>query len=164
MLIVFGGLPGTGKTSIARILARRLAAVYLRIDTLEHAFVASKSDPPDIGPAGYLAGYALASDNLGIGMTVVADSVNALNVTRTAWRHVASDAAVQIFEVELVCSNAEMHRERVESRQTDIPDLQLPAWQDVLDRKYDRWDAEHLVIDTAKLLVEEAVERIIGLL
>ncbi|WP_225152486.1 AAA family ATPase [Bradyrhizobium sp. NBAIM08] len=34
-LIVFGGLPGTGKTTIARELTARLAATYLRIDAIE---------------------------------------------------------------------------------------------------------------------------------
>nr|WP_246751941.1 AAA family ATPase [Bradyrhizobium diazoefficiens] len=34
-LIVFGGLPGTGKTTVARELTQRLAATYLRIDTIE---------------------------------------------------------------------------------------------------------------------------------
>lgn len=35
MLITFGGLPGTGKTTIAKQLSRRISATYLRIDTLE---------------------------------------------------------------------------------------------------------------------------------
>jgi predicted kinase len=35
MLIILGGLPGTGKTVIARELARQLGAVYLRIDSIE---------------------------------------------------------------------------------------------------------------------------------
>jgi SpoVK/Ycf46/Vps4 family AAA+-type ATPase len=33
VFIIFCGLPGTGKTTLARELARRLGAVYLRIDT-----------------------------------------------------------------------------------------------------------------------------------
>ena len=37
MLIVIGGLPGTGKTALARGLARALDAVHLRIDTIEQA-------------------------------------------------------------------------------------------------------------------------------
>ena len=36
MLTVLSGLPGVGKTTIARELARSLAAVYLRIDSIEH--------------------------------------------------------------------------------------------------------------------------------
>lgn len=35
MLIIFGGLSGVGKTTIAKSLAKHLKAVYLRIDTVE---------------------------------------------------------------------------------------------------------------------------------
>ncbi|ATI29886.1 MULTISPECIES: AAA family ATPase [Ralstonia solanacearum species complex] len=161
MLIAFGGLPGTGKTTVAQILARRLAAVYLRIDTLEQAFIRSGSDGADIGPGGYLAGYAVAADNLRLGLTVVADSVNPLHVTRTAWQNVALEADARIYEIELICSDTTMHRLRIEARTADIPGHKLPTWKSVLERQYDPWDSEHLVVDTANVSVEQAVETII---
>jgi predicted kinase len=164
MLIAFGGLPGTGKTAVARTLARKLAAVYLRVDTLEQAFIASRDKQMDIGPAGYLAAYAIAGDNLRLGLTVVADSVNSLHITRNAWRNVAFDAGVQIFEIELICSNAALHRHRVEGRNADIPGFQLPTWKSVLEREYEPWESVHLVVDTAKVSVEQAVEAIMLLL
>ncbi|WP_213768629.1 AAA family ATPase [Caballeronia sp. dw_19] len=160
MLIAFGGLPGTGKTTVAQTLARKLAAVYLRIDTLEQALMACKSGQADIGPAGYLAAYAVAGDNLRLGLTVVADSVNSLHITRSAWRNVAFDAGVQIFEIELVCSDAAMHRQRVEGRKADILGFQLPTWKSVLERQYEPWESVHLVVDTAKVSVDQAVEAI----
>ncbi|WP_153139056.1 AAA family ATPase [Paraburkholderia agricolaris] len=160
MLIAFGGLPGTGKTTVARMLARKLAAVYLRIDTLEQALIASGSGGADIGPAGYLAAYAVAKDNLCLGLTVVADSVNALHVTRDAWRRVALEAGVRIVEIELICSDATAHRHRVEGRRADIPDHKLPTWRSVLERQYDAWESEHLVVDTANVSVEQVVETI----
>jgi predicted kinase len=160
VLIALGGLPGTGKTTVAQTLARKLAAVYLHIDTLEQAINGCKSGQADIGAAGYLAAYAVASDNLRLGSTVVADSVNSLQITRSAWRNVAFDAGVQIFEIELICSDAAMHRHRVEGRKADIPDFQLPTWQSVLERQYDPWESAHLVVDTAKLSVEHSVEAI----
>ena len=161
MLIAFAGLPGTGKTTVARALARRLAAVYLRIDTLEQAFLASGSGGADIGPAGYLAAYAVAADNLRLGLTVVADSVNALEITRSAWRNVAREAGARIVEIELICSDATAHRQRVEGRGADSPGHTLPTWQSVLERQYDPWESQHLVVDTAKVSVEQAVETII---
>jgi predicted kinase len=160
MLIAFGGLPGTGKTMVSRLLARQLAAAYLRIDTFEQAIITSGDREAEIGPAGYLAAYAVAEDNLRLGMTVVADSANLLNVTRVAWREVARKAAVPIVEIEMVCSDTAIHRLRVESRRADIPGHRLPTWQDVLARQCDAWDSEHLVVDTANVSVEQVVEMI----
>ena len=37
MLVIFGGLPATGKTAIARELARQIGGVHLRIDSIEQA-------------------------------------------------------------------------------------------------------------------------------
>jgi predicted kinase len=67
MLIVFGGLPGTGKTTVAKALAQTLDAVYLRIDAIEQALRSHEVLRTDVGPLGYVAGYRLAEDNLRIG-------------------------------------------------------------------------------------------------
>ena len=68
---------------------------------------------------------------------------------------------MRIFEIELICSDTTTHRQRVEGRQADIPNHKLPPWKSVLERQYDSWDSEHLVIDTANASVEQAVETII---
>jgi predicted kinase len=36
-LYILSGLPGTGKTTISQLLAQRITAVHLRIDTVEQA-------------------------------------------------------------------------------------------------------------------------------
>jgi predicted kinase len=99
VLIVFGGLPGTGKTTLACALAEERRAVYLRIDAIEQALRSSGALAGDVGPAGYMVAYALAEANLRLGRTVVADSVNPLPVTRDAWRGVAATAAAAIIEI-----------------------------------------------------------------
>ena len=53
MLIILGGLPGTGKTTIARELARQLGAVHVRIDSIEEAILDSgvpSELPPSVSP------------------------------------------------------------------------------------------------------------------
>ena len=35
MLIIFGGLPGTGKTTLSKEIAKHFKAAYLRVDTIE---------------------------------------------------------------------------------------------------------------------------------
>lgn len=72
----------------------------------------------------------------------------------------ALEAGVRIFEIELICSDAMAHRLRVEGRRADIPGHKLPTWRSVLERQYDAWESEHLVVDTANVSVEQIVETI----
>jgi predicted kinase len=60
-------------------------------------------------------------------LTVVADSVNSLQVTRGAWRNVVLETGVQIFEIELICADTATHRLRVEGRHADIHGHKLPT-------------------------------------
>ncbi|MFI7340152.1 AAA family ATPase [Streptomyces sp. NPDC050085] len=150
MLIVIGGLPATGKTTLARLLAAQIGGVHLRIDTIEQAIVRSGLAHHPIGPAGYVVGYALAEEYLHQGLTVIAESVNPLAVTRNSWRDVGVKAAVPVAEVEVICSAPAEHRRRATSRSVDVPDLPLPDWQQILDRDYEPWDRERIVIDTAQ--------------
>jgi len=164
MLIVFAGLPGTGKTVIAKDLARQLDAVYLRIDSIEHAIRDSRITEKDLYDAGYRVGYAVAEDNLRLGRTVVADSVNPIALSRDAWVAVAHRAHVPAFEIEVQCSDMDEHRRRIETRASDVRGLRLATWQEVLSRDYRPWEREHLVIDTARQSVEHSVKTILELL
>ena len=157
MLIIFGGLPGAGKTTIARDLAQQIDATHVRIDSIEQAL---RQSGVSVVAHGYRIGYAVAEDNLRLGHTVVADSVNPLLITRVAWRDVANRAAVRAVEVEVICSDVAEHRRRVENRHADVEGLELPTWEEVLARDYQGWEGQHLVIDTARLTIGDAVAAI----
>jgi predicted kinase len=162
MLYIFSGLPGVGKTTLARHLARERQAVYLRIDTIEDALRDATGTPAVT--EGYLIAYRVAADNLALGLSVVADSVNPVQITRAAWRSVAIDAGVAHVEIEVICSDAQEHRKRVESRMTGSAADQHLTWDAVQARSYERWDSEPLVIDTAGHSVSESINALHAML
>ena len=144
------GLPATGKTTVARLLARELGAVHLRIDTIEQAVVRAGAGSHPLGTVGYVIAYALAEEYLRQGLTVVADSVNPLAVTRDAWHDVARAAGVRHLDVEVVCADPAEHERRATSRTADIAGHRLPTWTDIQNREYEGWDHDRAVVDTAR--------------
>jgi predicted kinase len=155
MLYIFGGLPGTGKSTLACDLAQRKRAVYLRVDTIEQAL--REAGRSVVGPEGYAVAYRIAEENLRLGRSVVADTVNPLQVTRAAWRAVAVEAQVPFVEVEVVCSDPAEHRRRVEHRRSDTAGLRLPTWDEVLRREYEAWETARIVVDTAGQRVAQSI-------
>ena len=164
MFIVFAGLPGTGKSTIARALAAELGAVWLRVDSLEQAIRASGVVDGDLRDVGYRAAYTVAEDNLRLGRTVIGDSVNPWMLTRNAWRDAGLRAGVRVVEIETICSDLAEHRQRIETRSKEVPGLILPSWREVIERDYHAWDREHVTIDTAGRNVEACVELIRAIL
>ncbi|WP_309605273.1 AAA family ATPase [Phenylobacterium sp.] len=156
-LIVMAGLPAAGKSSIARELAARLEAMWLRVDTMDQAIWASGTAPADLKDWTYRAAQAVAADNLALGRDVIADCVNDWPSTRERWREVARQVGSKIFWLEVVCSDPVEHRLRVETRTSDIPGMLMPDWNAVLAREYAPWDRDHTTIKTAHRTLAEWV-------
>lgn len=164
MLIVFSGLPGVGKSTLAQALSEQIGATYLRIDSIEAGLAQSVLRIQRAEDAGYMAAFNVARDNLRRGGSVVADSVNPIRLTRDSWRAIGVSAQCLVAEVEVICSNPAEHRRRVDQRRSFDPGRGYPSWQDVLEREYEVWDRKHLIIDTATATFEGCLATLKGVL
>ncbi len=163
-LISFSGLPGVGKTTLAREVARQIKAVHLRVDSAETAIQNSSLKINSAEDSGYLVLAYLAKDNLLLGLDVIVDTVNPIGITRKMWVATAVEAKATLVDVEIVCKDKRIHRERVETRTSDIEGLILPTWEKVVNRHYEPWTGDRLVVDTSKRTVSECAADIVAVL
>ena len=77
------------------------------------------------------------------------ECVNPLAATRDGWLGTAETAGAVLIEVEVICSDEAEHRRRVETRTSDVEGLAKPTWTAVVEREYEPWTRERLVIDSA---------------
>ena len=155
---MLSGLPGTGKTSLARAFCAGGRAVHLRIDTIEEAVAASTlapdaADPEGMGDVGYRVAAAQARELSAAGHVVLGDAVNAVPEARAGWGEAA-------LVVEVVCSDPALHRARVEERRRKVSGA--PSWDRVSRRRWVPWDRPVLRLDTAGAAPEALAERLWG--
>jgi predicted kinase len=158
-LYIFSGLPASGKSTLARELAKKLGATFIRIDTVEQGL--RDICNYKIEGEGYRLSYRIAKNNLEAGNDVIADSINLWELTRKEWNEVATSSDANFVNIEVVCSDEEEHRNRVENRKVGIETLKLPTWEEVKNRDYHKWTEPGILIDTAGEAIEHSLKRLI---
>ncbi len=116
-LIVFSGLPGTGKSALAEMVARECCIPVFAKDWLEATLVRCELTPmrqdKPLGSAGYELLTVLAERQLMLGQSVILDSVTSTNSIRTAWKQLAEQYHARWVVIECICSDEEIHRMRL---------------------------------------------------
>jgi predicted kinase len=157
-LVVLTGLPGTGKSTIAGIAARRLRAALLVVDSIESSlWRAGVSRKEPTGLAAYAIAQTTAENSLRAGSSVVADAVNSVREAREGWQRAAERTRSVLRVVEVVCSDPGEHRRRIQSRRGDSTYPDAGGWQQVRARPFEPWTLPQprLVLDTARMTEHE---------
>ena len=132
MLIVMAGLPGAGKSTIAEILGGRLSASVVSVDPIESAILKAGIDGDQpTGLAAYLVAETIAGLVLESGHNVIVDAVNGVDPAREQWVGLAKSTGETLRFIEVVCSDSELHRVRLEARVNRLPQLNEGSWHAV---------------------------------
>jgi predicted kinase len=104
-LIVFCGLPGSGKSSIAEAVGRKLGISVFAKDwleaTLRRCELIGSAEKP-LGYAGYELLSTLALRQLQLGQSVILDSVASPERVRAGWRSMAATYAARWRVIECI--------------------------------------------------------------
>ncbi|WAC67371.1 AAA family ATPase [Agrococcus sp. SL85] len=164
MLIVMAGLPGSGKSTIAAALARRIGCAVVAADPIEAAMLRAGIAPDQpTGLAAYVAAEMVAREQLRLGHDVIVDAVNDAPEARQQWRDLAAAEGVDLRFVEVLAPDRGAHRERLEGRARDLPGIPEPTWASVQARREGcaTWDEDRirLVADRDPAHAAAAIER-----
>jgi predicted kinase len=151
VLIVVCGLPGTGKSTVADALGETLGVPVFSVDPIEAAiWRAGVPASHETGVAAYEVAATLAAHQLALGLTAIVDAVSEIEIARNMWREAARRTGTQMRVIEVVCTDEDLHRRRLEGRRRDIEGFYEPTWESVQERRkeYEQWQDERLVLDS----------------
>jgi predicted kinase len=123
------GVPGSGKSALARVIGRRTGAVVIDKDVLKTAALDAGVEEEQAGPAAYEAFFALADHLLGQGLSVVLDSPSFYDTIPAKGAATAAERQVPYYFIECICPDeAELAR-----RLRERPRLKSNPGEEVLE-------------------------------
>jgi predicted kinase len=159
-LIIFTGLPGTGKSTLAEAVGKALGIPVFAKDWLEATLMRSELIPsnPDmpLGSAGYELLTTLAERQFMLDQSVILDSVASTQSIRDVWIQLAQQHGADYRVIECICTDETLHRVRLNQRQRNIPGWHELEWSEVerVKQYYVPWERDHLVLDMTYSLTE----------
>ena len=126
------GLPGSGKSTIAELVGARLHKPVVSVDPIESSILRAgiASDQPT-GLAAYLVAETLGESIIRSGRGLIVDAVNAVLPAREQWVNLAARLDEPLKFIEVICSDPEIHRARLEARGRNLPHISEPTWHAV---------------------------------
>lgn len=87
---------------------------------------------------------------------MITESVSSLEVARNIWLQAAARAGSGLAIIEVICHEENVHRQRLASRQRNIPggSTSRQGMTSKRDAEWEPWNDERLVLDTMRSINE----------
>ena len=162
--IVFSGLPGSGKSHLARELARRYSVAVVESDALRKALVRRPSYSQRENARLFAACHALLERLLLRGIPVLFDATNLKEIHRRSLYQIAERTGARLLVVE-VRAGEELVRRRMDRRlesenPLDRSDATLKVYA-AMRGEAEPIDAPHITVESKPGNAGEAVDRIL---
>jgi len=149
--IVMRGFPGTGKSTIARLLAAALHAPLIDRDIIRQTVVHIFGELPLAGQFSYELMFALAREQLSLGLSVVVDTPLTYRTTYEQCKELAKEFQTPMLVVHCQCP-PEVQKRRLEGRKGNVSAFQITSWDEWEQWKsrFEEYEDGGCTIDTSK--------------
>lgn len=144
------GYPGTGKSTIARLLATALHAPLIDRDIIRQVAVDAFGSSSPVGRFSYELMFALTREQLGLRLSVVIDTPLTYRRTYDACLELAQTYEVPMLVVHCQCP-PEVQKRRLEGRIGQVSNFQITSWEEWEQEKthYEDFEDYGCIIDTS---------------
>ncbi|MEO8610835.1 MAG: ATP-binding protein [Chloroflexota bacterium] len=148
-LILFTGMPGSGKTTLARMVARRLNVPVFAKDRVQRVLRDHHLAPEHSGD-GYFIILDIADELLSLGLSVILDATFPLDHFRMVASEIAARHKSKFSALYCYCSDETVWKERMTDRVHYVPGWKPVGWSDVERMKeyYQSWNNNALFLDS----------------
>lgn len=134
-LIVFSGLPGTGKSTPAEVIGKELGIPVFAKDWPEATLLRSGLKPvtedKSLGSAGYELLSVLAEHQLILGQSVILDTVAGSQTILSKWHQLARQYSADRKVTECICLDESLHCSKLKDRKRNIQGWHELEWAEV---------------------------------
>lgn len=148
-LILFAGMPGSGKTTLARLVAQDLKLPLFSKDRMQRVLRDHHLAEESSGDGYYLI-LDLADEQLSLGVSPILDATFPLDHFRMVASEIAARYGANFCAFYCECSDDEVWKSRMQRRVQYVPNWQPVGWDVVLRMRdyYQPWNDNALTVDS----------------